>query len=182
LRESTAARLQVVPVELQQAESGHHADGRWHVQNCVTHDGHRDREHEQSHDDPRTLAQFGLFVDGVGLTTGYEQAHDACSDDPVDQRWHDQCKEFFELDVSFLPHHERGDVAERTECTTRVGRDNNVDTAEHDERAVGTTDCHDDRCHQQGGREVVSQRGHDERNRAGYPEQFAKRETLLQQP
>ncbi len=82
----------------------------------------------------------------------------------------------------FLPDHQCGDVAERTEGAAGVGCDHDIDTGEHNKFLVAAADGEHDRPHQQCRSQIIGDRRDNKGQQAGHPEQRAIAQTTADQP
>ena len=182
IRVRRMAALQVVTVELQQAESRHHAEERRQVQKVVEADRRQDRNAEQANDDAGAALDPDLFVQGFWHLVRYREIHDRGRHRVVDDRRHEQREESGEFDMAGLPDHQRRYVAERRKRTAGIRGDDDVDTAEADESIVTLADRHDHGAHDQRGRQVVDDRRKKKTDDAGNDEQLAETEAALHEP
>ena len=138
-------------------------------------------EEQPQHDERRRL-ESRAFGDRFRLPASDGDREQNGRYEPIHQRRQEQREEFRELDLASLPDHQRGDVAERTERTTRIGGDHDIDASDGDKARMAAADRQDHGAQQQRGGEVVGDRRDHERQRAGRPEQRAQRQTALDQP
>ena len=71
---------------------------------------------------------------------------------------------------AFLPDHEGRDVAKGAKRAACVGSDHHIDAGRGDESSVACPHGHDHSPHHQRRRQVIRDRGYEERQHAGQPE------------
>ena len=79
-------------------------------------------------------------------------------------------KEIGKRHHAFLPDQQRGDVTKRTERTTGIGGDHDIDTGQGNKARTSFTHSQNNRPHQQGGGQIVATGRNKERLKAGNPE------------
>ena len=110
------------------------------MQEVVEGDGSGNRAEEEEHDPLRApLHEHPVGVRG-GAGVGDRHVHEHGGDQVGDDGGHEELEEGRELDVPRLPHHQGGDITERTERTAGVGRHHDIDAAEVDELGISVSD------------------------------------------
>ena len=81
-------------------------------------------------------------------------------------------EELQELQLAFLPDHQRGDIAERRDDAARIGGHHDDDAAHDDELVIADSDGHHHRAHDERRGQIVDDRTEDERKPPDQPEKL----------